>query len=312
MAVQHGPAGAQHRGGGHPGAWWDGPQRQPQPRIETKQPTGSRSRTETEGTGRPPPELERPAPTTTAAAAEMATDRHPRSRRRRHGSTGRRTPSVDDEGGGGGGGDADADAPAGAPLLPSSTAAQILRAAADLRRARSRDGSAGGKARGPPPPPPPPPFGTTGARRRPSREAAAGYDDDDGGRATDGTTAGEANEGGGPRLETVDVLAPAGRLGLKVDNLPGRTASTSSSSSSAPAAVAVVRVREGSPLHGQVRRGDVILRVDGDDVRGLTPVQVSSEFSCETDRIGGFEFFIRGAESILFLGGGEGSARQTN
>ncbi|KAL9188925.1 hypothetical protein ACHAXT_011415 [Thalassiosira profunda] len=66
----------------------------------------------------------------------------------------------------------------------------------------------------------------------------------------------------GPEVK-IDVIAPAGKLGVIVDTPPGGGAAY------------VCEIKDLSPLRGKIRLEDKIVAVDDEDVRGMTAVDVS-------------------------------------
>ena len=71
-----------------------------------------------------------------------------------------------------------------------------------------------------------------------------------------------------PQGETLEVIAPAGKLGVVVDIPPDRRG-----------APFVCDIRETSPLYGQIEPGDKIYAVDDEDVTNMTAVKVSKLIS---------------------------------
>lgn len=67
-----------------------------------------------------------------------------------------------------------------------------------------------------------------------------------------------------PQGETLEVIAPAGKLGVVVDIPPDRRG-----------APFVCDIRETSPLYGQIEPGDKIYAVDDEDVRKMSAIKVS-------------------------------------
>jgi C-terminal processing protease CtpA/Prc len=67
-----------------------------------------------------------------------------------------------------------------------------------------------------------------------------------------------------PPGETLEIIAPAGKLGVVVDIPPDRRG-----------APFVCDVREESPLYGQIQAGDKIYAVDDEDVRKMSAIKVS-------------------------------------
>lgn len=64
--------------------------------------------------------------------------------------------------------------------------------------------------------------------------------------------------------ETLEIIAPAGKLGVVVDIPPDRRG-----------APFVCDIRDTSPLYGQIQIGDKIYAVDDEDVRKMSAIKVS-------------------------------------
>ena len=71
------------------------------------------------------------------------------------------------------------------------------------------------------------------------------------------------------RRNTIDIVAPAGKLGLRIDY---NVATTGGSSSAR-----VIDVEEDSPVLGDVRVWDRIVAVDGEDASRMNALDISSE-----------------------------------
>ena len=75
-----------------------------------------------------------------------------------------------------------------------------------------------------------------------------------------------------PQGETLEVIAPAGKLGVVVDIPPDRRG-----------APFVCDIRETSPLYGQIEPGDKIYAVDDEDVRKMSAIKVSKLLAQKAD-----------------------------
>lgn len=72
--------------------------------------------------------------------------------------------------------------------------------------------------------------------------------------------------------ETLEVIAPAGKLGVVVDIPPDRRG-----------APFVCDIRETSPLFGQIQPGDKLYAVDDEDVRKMSAIKVSKLLAQKAD-----------------------------
>lgn len=74
----------------------------------------------------------------------------------------------------------------------------------------------------------------------------------------------------------VNIIAPAGKLGLKVDSIVTRSGGDEKEEGASSAMSAcIIQVKDDSPLRGKVQLGDTIVGVDDDDVSTLNSVQIS-------------------------------------
>lgn len=73
------------------------------------------------------------------------------------------------------------------------------------------------------------------------------------------------NSASGSSGNKIDIIAPAGKLGVGVD------------SSSDGGAAFVNNVKDHSPLKGEIQLGDRVIAIDGEDVTGKSAVDISSE-----------------------------------
>lgn len=76
----------------------------------------------------------------------------------------------------------------------------------------------------------------------------------------------DMGEGGDEKFAQITVVAPAGKLGIVLDNPHGDLP-------------IIWAIKETSSLHGKVYVGDLLLSVDGVDVRGMSSHDVSSFLS---------------------------------
>jgi hypothetical protein len=84
-----------------------------------------------------------------------------------------------------------------------------------------------------------------------------------------------------PSLEFVTVVAPAGILGIVLDNPSGDFP-------------VVHAIKETSPLHGSIFVGDMLVSVDEVDCRGMSPRAISSFLSSRSQNPGRTLVLARG------------------
>ncbi|KAL9183983.1 hypothetical protein ACHAXT_002069 [Thalassiosira profunda] len=85
-------------------------------------------------------------------------------------------------------------------------------------------------------------------------------------------------------LQRLSVVAPAGKLGIVIDNQTGDMPM-------------VHAIKETSPLNGKLNCGDLLISVDGIDCRGMTAVQVSRLISSRSHHEARTLIVLRGAGS---------------
>ena len=79
--------------------------------------------------------------------------------------------------------------------------------------------------------------------------------------------------GAPPSLDFITVVAPAGMLGIVLDNPSGDFP-------------VVHAIKETSPLHGSIFVGDMLVSVDEVDCRGMSPRAISSFLSSRSQNPG--------------------------
>jgi hypothetical protein len=91
-----------------------------------------------------------------------------------------------------------------------------------------------------------------------------------------------------PSLDFITVVAPAGMLGILLDNPGGEFP-------------VVHAIKETSTLHGSVKVGDMLVSVDEVDCRGMTSHTISSFLSSRSQNPARTLILARGSTSNLAL-----------